>query len=733
MSLTKNELIRIARWEYEKRPLKRGYNNRTLALDVGAASGGAQGAAAAGSATPGFLEKPVSAEMKKRFVGGKGFGLRLLWDGTKPSTRWDDPENEIVIAMGPVCGNTNYPGSGKSLVVSLSPMTGIPIDSNVGGYFGPFLKFSGFDALELTGKADRDVIVFIDGDAGTIELYESPDGLESDTHILADKLTHAFAASQDESDLAAVSVVSAGRGAEHTVLGLLNFSLYDRRRKGCRVKQAGRGGIGTVFRDKKIKALVCRFSTLAQDSNGAADPAAVQRLGLKLHREIVKEDDKQCKMRRIGTAHLMEVMNDYDLLPVQNHRYGQDPRGPELASWVWEKLFSQGLPDGCWYGCTLACAHAVDQFELKTGPYAGQKVCVDGPEYETAAGCGSNIAVWDPEGVLEINFYCDTYGIDTISVGTISSFLMECWEYGILNEARTGGVDLSWGNWKSVCELMHQMAEGRGFGMLVGRGARFLADYFVEQYGADPRLMKDIALQGKGLEQSQYISKESLAQQGGYYLTNKGPQHDEAWLIFMDMVNNRIPTFEDKAEALHYFPMFRTWFGLQGICKLPWNDIEPADNARWTEPNKVPEHVDNYRQLYTAITGETLSWPELIVQSERIYNFQRVFNLRCGHGKRADDYPPYRAMGPVTEKEYLSRQERYDKQLREKVGLDPASMTLEAKVAATRKHREAQYESLVDAVFKRRGWTNDGVPTPEHLAAIGMDLPEVLEVVRKHL
>ena len=731
MSLTKNELIRIARWEYEKRPLKRGYNNRTLALDVGAASGGARGAAAAGSATPGFLEKPVSAEMKKRFVGGKGFGLRLLWDGTKPSTRWDDPENEIVIAMGPVCGNTNYPGSGKSLVVSLSPMTGIPIDSNVGGYFGPFLKFSGFDALELTGKADRDVIVFIDGDAGTIELYESPEGLESDTHILADKLTHAFAASQDESDLAAVSVVSAGRGAEHTVLGLLNFSLYDRRRKGCRVKQAGRGGIGTVFRDKKIKALVCRFSTLAQDSNGAADPAAVQRLGLKLHREIVKEDDKQCKMRRIGTAHLMEVMNDYDLLPVQNHRYGQDPRGPELASWVWEKLFSQGLPDGCWYGCTLACAHAVDQFELKTGPYAGQKVCVDGPEYETAAGCGSNIAVWDPEGVLEINFYCDTYGIDTISVGTISSFLMECWEYGILNEARTGGVDLSWGNWKSVCELMHQMAEGRGFGMLVGRGARFLADYFVEQYGADPRLMKDIALQGKGLEQSQYISKESLAQQGGYYLTNKGPQHDEAWLIFMDMVNNRIPTFEDKAEALHYFPMFRTWFGLQGICKLPWNDIEPADNARWSEPNKVPEHVDNYRLLYTAITGETLSWPELIVQSERIYNFQRVFNLRCGHGKRADDYPPYRAMGPVTEKEYLSRQERYDKQLREKVGLDPASMTLEAKVAATRKHREAQYESLVDAVFKRRGWTGDGVPTPEHLAAIGMDLPEVLEVVRK--
>ncbi len=736
-------LVKVASFAYEKRPLSRGYNMRTLAIDVGTLSAGKPGKAlpastvAAGkapaSATPGFSEKPVSAEMKAKFTGGKGFGLRLLWDAVKPSTKWDYPENEIVIAMGPICGNTNYPGSGKSLVVSLSPMTGVPIDSNVGGYFGPFLKFSGFDALELSGKADRDLIVFIDGDKGLVEVYESPEGLESDTHILAEKLTHSFAASQADKDLAAVSVVSAGRGAEHSFLGLLNFSLYDRRRAGIRVKQAGRGGIGTVFRDKKIKALVCRYSTLGQDDNHAADPAAVQRVGLKLHREIVQEDDRQCKMRRIGTAHLMEVMNDYDLLPVQNHRYGQDPEGPKLASWVWEKLFSQGLPDGCWYGCTLACAHAVDRFELKTGPYAGQKVCVDGPEYETAAGVGSNLAVWDPEGVLEINFYCDTYGIDTISVGTICSFLMECWEYGILNAARTGGIDLSWGNWKAVCELMHGMAEGKGFGMLAGRGTRFLADYFVQHFGADPRLMKDIALHGKGLEQSQYISKESLAQQGGYYLTNKGPQHDEAWLIFMDMVNNRIPSFEQKAEALHYFPMFRTWFGLQGLCKLPWNDIEPADNAKWEEPNKVPEHVDNYRELYTAITGEPLSWPELIRQSERVYNFQRVFNLRMGHGLREDDYPPYRAMGPVTAREYESRAERYDRQLVEQMGLDPTAMSLEEKMAAQRKYREDRYEKLVDAVYRRRGWTPRGVPAPEHLAAIGMDLPEVLEVVKEHL
>jgi aldehyde:ferredoxin oxidoreductase len=701
---------------FEPKTIHRGYAMRTLHVDVGSRKA---------------TQKPVSEDMKKRFTGGKGFGLKLLWDATKPTTTWDDPENEIVIAMGPICGNTNYPGSGKSLVVSLSPLTKVPIDSNVGGFFGPYLKFGGWDALEIQGKAEVETIVFIDSNAGTVQIYEAPAELQQDTHLLAEELTQAFAL--DEKDLQSVSVVSAGRAADHSPLGLLNFSLYDKRRQGIRVKQAGRGGIGMVLRDKKIRALVCRYSGVNQNLNDAADPAAVQRLGLKMHREIVVNDDKQCKMRKQGTAHLMEVMNDYDLLPTKNHKYGQDPKGPEVASWVWEKLFSQNLPDGCWYGCTMACAHAVDHFLLETGPYKGTKVCVDGPEYETAAGVGPNLYVYDPHGILELNFYCDTYGIDTISFGTMTSFLMECWEHGILNKDRTDGIDLSWGNWQGAAQILHDMADGKRFGVLAGQGVRYLAEYFTKEYGADSQFMKDIALHGKGLEQSEYVGKESLAQQGGYYLTNKGPQHDEAWLIFMDMVNNRIPSFEDKAEALHYFPMFRTWFGLQGLCKLPWNDVEPSDNAKHPEPNKVPEHVHNYYELYTAITGEKLDWEGLIRQSERVYNFQRVFNIRQGYGQRKDDYPPYRGMGPVLEDEYLAREERYDKQMKEKIGIDPVGKSVAERVKITREHRFKQYDSLIDAVFKRRGWTSDGCPTPEHLKDLGMDLPEVIEVVKARI
>jgi aldehyde:ferredoxin oxidoreductase len=200
----------------------------------------------------------------------------------------------------------------------------------------------------------------------------------------------------------------------------------------------------------------------------------------------------------------------------------------------------------------------------------------------------------------------------------------------------------------------------------------------------------------------------------------------------MDMVNNQIPTFEDKAEALHYFPMFRTWFGINGLCKLPWNDIEPADNAETDEPAKVPKHVEGYVNFFNGMTGKNITKEDIILQSERVYNFQRVFNLRLGFGTREYDRIPYRSAGPVTVEEYESRQERYDKQMKEIIGIDPAGKSTEEKVAITRKYREEQYQKLCDAVYKRRGWNSNGIPTIEHLKKIGIDFPEVVEVVKEH-
>ncbi len=708
----------ISQMSYQQPKVDRGYTNQTLYVNIG---------------TGKIEARPVTAMMKEKFIGGRGFGLWRLWNAVTKDTKWNDSENEIVIGVGPIGGITTYPGAGKSLVVSLSPTTGSVIDSNVGGYFGPYLKFSGWDCLEIQGKSDKDVIVFIDGDAGTVEILESTES-DVNTHVLAEKLLHQFAESDSPRDLLAVSTVSAGVGAEHAYIGCLNFSFFDMKRKVPRVKQAGRGGIGTVFRDKGIAALVVKHTGVKPDQNGPAHMDRLKKAGERINKEILTLDSSQCDMRHVGTSHLVEIMDEFDLLPVTNYRYGSHPDADKISSKVWREKFTQGIPDGCWIGCTLSCSHAVDGFKLHTGPYKGDRVVVDGPEYETAGG-SANMGIFDPEFVLEMNFYCDTYGLDTISYTTGMAFVMECYEAGILDKEKTGGFDLHFGNADEALEVLHQIGRGEGFGVIVGQGIRRMKDYFVKEYGADPDFLNDIGMECKGMEYSEYVTKESLAMQGGYGLALKGPQHDEAWLIFMDMVNNQIPTFEDKAEALHYFPMWRTWFGLMGLCKLPWNDIEPADNgSRYNgiDSAKVPEHVQNYCDLFSGVTGIEVTPDDLILQSERVYNFQRVFNLRLGYGRREHDQIPYRSVGPVTKEEYESRAERYDKQLREKVGVDPIGMPTLEKVKVLRAFREEQYDKLCDAAYQRRGWTNDGVPTVATLKRLGIDFPDVIEIVKPY-
>ena len=306
---------------------------------------------------------------------------------------------------------------------------------------------------------------------------------------------------------------------------------------------------------------------------------------------------------------------------------------------------------------------------------------------------------------------------------------MECYEAGILDKEKTGGLEFAWGNADAALEVLHQMARGEGFGMIVGQGTRYMKEYFANEYGSDPGFLNDIAMEVKGMEFSEYVTKESIAQQGGYGLALKGAQHDEAWLIFIDQVNKQLPTFEDKAEALHYFPMWRTWFSLNGLCKLPWNDILPADNDKTDEPAKVPEHVENYTWLFEGVTGQKVTANDLLLQSERVYNFQRVFALRLGYGTREYDYPPYRAVGPVTIEEYESRAERYDQQLKELAGIPPEGLSTEEKLTKLRRYRENQYEQLVDAVYIRRGWDENGIPNVGKLQELGIDLPQVVDVV----
>ena len=702
----------LADFTYEPKKLERGYNNRTLYVNLSEMK---------------IAGRSVSERMKNTFTGGRGFNIWLLWKALPKDriVKWDEPENEVCLAAGPLGGIPVYPGSGKSVAVSISPLTGMVVDSNVGGYFGPYLKFAGWDALEVQGKAESEVVVFIDGDACKVQV-ENANRFPSETHLVTGAMAHKYGGSNPLS----ISVVASGPGAEHTLIGCLNVSWYDVARRVHRFKQAGRGGIGTVLRNKKIKAIVVKYSgKITIESNGPADADLVREIGTTYNREIRALDPKQNEMSIIGSPQLVSAMNNFDLLPVNNFRYGCHPEAEKLGREVYRKKFHAGF-DGCWFGCSLSCAHVVKDFELKTGPYKGQRVFVTGPEYETNAGVGSNCGIFDIEHIIEMNFYCDIYGLDTISVGTATAFAMECYEMGLIDKKATSDLDLRFGNKEAAVELVHQMARGEGFGAVVGQGVRRMKKLFAEKYGADARIMRDIGMESKGLEFSEYVTKESLAQQGGYGLTLKGPQHDEAWLIFLDMVHNLMPTFEQKAESLHWFPMWRTWFGLNGLCKLPWNDVIPEGNKQTKEPAKVMAHVENYAKLFYAVTGRKVTVDDLILMSEKVYNFQRIFNVRMGFGTREYDTVPYRAVGPVTKEEYESRRERYDKQLKEKLGIDPTGKSVEEKMAALRRYREVEYETLKDAVYKRRGWTPNGVPTIEKAEALGIDFPDVIDLLK---
>ena len=258
----------LAEFDYEPAPVVKGYSSQTLYIHLGDKT---------------IEARPVTEQMKEIFIGGRGFGLWRLWNAVRGETKWNDPENEIVISSGPLGGTTNFPGSGKSLCVSISPTTGSVVDSNVGGYFGPLLKFAGWDAIEIQGKAEEDVIVFIDGNRGRITIEAAPEA-STDSYPVGEEVLAMFA--DKEKERRDISSVSAGTGADHALFGCLNFSWYDVRRQRVRLKQAGRGGIGSVFRDKGLKALVVKKAGVNSDSNQPADRERVSKVGTKMHREM---------------------------------------------------------------------------------------------------------------------------------------------------------------------------------------------------------------------------------------------------------------------------------------------------------------------------------------------------------------------------------------------------------------------------------------------------------------
>ncbi|MFC1525720.1 aldehyde ferredoxin oxidoreductase C-terminal domain-containing protein [Candidatus Latescibacterota bacterium] len=702
----------MRRTTYTPAPVAGGYTDRILWVDLSANE---------------ISVQQLAPDFKEKYIGGRGYAIKLIWDGTTGDTRYDSDENILVMAGGPLCNEPAFPGTGKFIVGTISPLTDTFIDSNVGGHFSPLLKLAGFDALAVTGVAPQDVILLVDGDSGTLTIVPAPT-YDDETDKGALSYGERLLRDANDGELSTtVAAVTAGEAACHSRLGIVNSLYYDKRRGRVRSKQAGRGGTGTVMRTKGLRAIVVRSSLSRGNGNNAVDPQGVRQAGSQLKKVLAAADPQQLHLSAWGTTVLSEYMDRFHLFPINNYQFGQSPDSPKLFAEVFlERFFSKSLPDGCYYGCNLACAKGAEDIQLRYGPRAGTTVGVDGPEYETV-GAMSCMGIFDPRAVVEYNWYCDEYGLDSISTGVTIAFFMECYERGYLSEA-DAGYELPFGDLEAANRLFHEMAAGTGLGRIAGqgiaRGKTWVAGKHAARNGhSTPEIMTELAKFGmevKGLEFSMYISKESLAQQGGYGFALKGPQHDEAWLIFIDQVHKEIPSFEDKAHALRWFPLIRTWFNATGLCKLPWIDVRHPEAAQTPAPARNLPSLAHYVQYLNATTGSNKELQDILDDSERLYILQKLINVRQGKGTRASDQIPLRAMGPAFFNEYLDRAEYYDGWLRENLDGDIFPDTPEERHRMIVEKRQLAYRQLCDAVYEEKGFTQAGVPKPETVERFGL-------------
>jgi len=698
--------------KYEPAGVAGGYTDRILRIDL--------------------RQKEITIEklppdFKDKYIGGRGYALKLIWDGTTRDTLYDSPENILVMASGPLGNEPAFPGTGKFIVGTISPMTDTFVDSNVGGHFGPLLKLAGFDTIAVSGISKKEVVILVNGDEKTITIASAPayDKETNDGALSFGARLLKEANNGQYSDC--LAAVTAGKGATNARFGVVHSLFFDRRRRRIRSKQAGRGGTGTVMRAKGLKGIIVRSSLSKVNGNNAVDKKGVREAGRRLKEVISQADHKQLHLAAWGTTILSEYMDKFNIFPVKNYQYGHSPDSPKLFAQVFlDRYFAQKIPDGCYYGCNLACAKGAENVELTRGPRAGRKVSVDGPEYETV-GAVVCMGIFDPHFVMEYNWYCDEYGIDVISTGVTIGFFMECFERGYLSVDDIG-YELTFGNIEAAGRLIHEIASGKGFGRVVGqgvaRGKRWVArKYATRNNVSEDEVMAELAKFGmevKGLEFSMYISKETLAQQGGYGFALKGPQHDEAWLIFIDQVYRELPTLEQKAEALKWFPLIRTWFNATGLCKLHWIDVRNPEAADTEEPAKNLPTLAHYLNYLNATTGSSKTLQDILDDSERLYILQKLINLRQGKGTRASDQLPLRAMTPAFFNEYQSRAEYYDEWLRQHLGEDKLPPSPKERHELLIEKRIEAYQRLCDAVYEKKGFTPAGIPKRETVLKFGL-------------
>ncbi|MCL7414925.1 MAG: aldehyde ferredoxin oxidoreductase family protein [ANME-2 cluster archaeon] len=531
----------------------------------------------------------VDEEFALKYIGGRGWGARLVWENMKEDTDPLSPENIIVIAPGPLSG-LYLPSAGKTSFCSISPITGIYGDSNIGGMFGVELRQAGFDAVVIKGKAPELSYLWIDDDDIQLKSagkYSDMGSIETE-HLLREDIG-------DET----VKVASIGPAGEKLVRMACITADWGR--------NAGRTGMGAVLGSKNLKAIAIRGTK----DLPVADLPRLTRASDKAYRKLSQHNLFEFWQRQ-GLMSVIDYANTAGIIPTHNFKDTHFEEADMINGDVMELEYKIG--DTACFSCPMACGNVN---LVKDGKYAG--TVIEGPEYETAAMFGSNVGISDFSAILRANYLCDEYGIDTITAGSLISVMIEAYEKDLVTLGELDGMALNWGDDESIMEMIRKIAFREGVGDTLAEGA----------YGVIKRWpqLAPLVNHVKGLDQSAYDARVAMTMALGYATSDIGAHHARAWPIAKELEMGANWDLNDKADLVIYHQTVRPLFDMLGVCRLPWIELGFDENT--------------YAEFFSATVGIEFTLEELLKLSNDVYNLTRAINIRLGL-VRDDDRPPER-------------------------------------------------------------------------------------------
>ncbi len=533
-------------------------------------------------------EETLSEDLCRDYIGGYGLGARLLYDRIPAGADPLGPDNILGFLTGPLTGTPAIIGS-RFVVVGKSPKTaGGWGDANCGGFFGPHLKFAGYDGILFSGISAQPIYLFID--QGKPELLDAGDLWSLGVTPLEDTLQE-----RHGKDIQVSSIGPAGEK-----LSLMSCIMNDKERA------AGRSGLGAVMGSKKLKAVVVRGKAKVP----LHDEDRMKELRKKILKEATGGYPIFNKYGTAGFTHDSALSGDG---PVKNWGGAGTTDFPsERAKMISDDavIGVEGYkPYGCWH-CPVACGGRMSQksgkFALELNDGIGHK-----PEYETLALFGSNLLNDDLASIIKVNEICNNLGLDTIAVGATIGYAIECYENGLITKVQSDGLELTWGNAEAIVALTEKIGRREGFGDILADGlkgaweklGKIGTEYAVHVQGEempahDPKFIPGLA--------TTYLVTPTPARhtQGGELLMPPGlevPEHDKY-------------TYEGHSETHMKLVAIHEVVNAAGLCMF---------GTLCYPLQSLPDQL-------SAVTGQAYDLEKIYEVGRRIYTMRHAFNLREG-------------------------------------------------------------------------------------------------------